>query len=72
MNVRRKREEKRLLPDCPGTKKRDTFFISYLAYKEKNIKKEAKIAEEGDGENCWAQCKEVNLFSLGTCLKGLG
>lgn len=50
MNVRRKREEKRLLPDCPGTKKkRDTFFISYLAYKEKNIKKEAKIAEEGDG-----------------------
>lgn len=73
VNVRRKREEKRLLPDCPGTKKkRDTFFISYLAYKEKNIKKEAKIAEEGDGENCWAQCKEVNLFSLGTCLKGLG
>lgn len=73
VNVRRKREEKRLLPDCPGTKKkRDTFFISYLAYKEKNIKKEAKITEEGDGENCWAQCKEVNLFSLGTCLKGLG
>lgn len=26
MNVRRKREEKRLLPDCPGTKKKRHFF----------------------------------------------
>lgn len=26
VNVRRKREEKRLLPDCPGTKKKETLF----------------------------------------------
>lgn len=30
---RKKRE--RLLPDCPGTQKKKTFFISYLAYKKK-------------------------------------
>lgn len=65
-----KEKRKRLLPDCPGTKKRDTFFISYLAYEKKNKQDGGKECWGRGWGNCWAQCKEVKLFSLGTCLKG--
>lgn len=50
MNVR-KREKKEIASRLPRHQKRDTFFISYLAYeKKKKCKKEVKSAEEGDGE----------------------
>lgn len=64
-------EEKRKERDCfqiaQAPKKRH-FFISYLAYE----KKKGKECWGRWWGNCWAQCKEVKLFSLGTCLKGFG
>lgn len=58
-------------PKKKKEKKNQTlFFISYLAYKKK---KNQDWGEEFWGRrmrgNYWAQCKEVKLFSLGTCLK---
>lgn len=49
MNAR-KREKKEIASRLPRHQKRDTFFISYLAYEKKKRKKEVKSAEEGDGE----------------------
>lgn len=57
MNVR-KREKKEIASRLPRHQKRDTFFISYLAYekkkkyrKEKKCKTEVKSAEDGaEGE----------------------
>lgn len=49
MNVR-KREKKEIASRLPRHQKRDTFFISYLAYEKKKHKKEVKSAEEGDGK----------------------
>lgn len=50
MNVKERRKRKRLLPDCPGTKKRHFFFISYLAYEKKM---------QGGGKECWRRGWEI-------------
>lgn len=42
--------EREIASRLPRHQKRDTFFISYLAYEKNKSKKEVKSAEEGDGE----------------------
>lgn len=64
-----KQKRKRLLPDCPGTKKRH-FFHFLPGLWEKKTQEDGKECWGRGWGNCWAQCKEVKLFSLETCLKG--
>lgn len=60
----KKRKEKRLLPDCPGTKKETLFSFptwpTREKKKEKKCKKEAKSAEEGDGRIAGHSAKKWN------------
>ena len=65
VNVR-KREKKEITSRLPRHQKRDTFFISYLAYEKKRegkkCKKEAKSAEEGDGGIAGHSAKKWNCL----------
>lgn len=68
-------EEKRKEIDCfqiaQAPKKRH-FFHFLPGLREKKLQEGGKECWERGWENCWAQCKEVKLFSLGTCLNGWG
>lgn len=64
-----KEKRKRLLPDCPGTKKETLFSFPTWPMRKKMQEGGKECWGRGWG-NCWAQCKEVELFSLETCLKG--
>ncbi len=61
VNVR-KREKKEIASRLPRHQKRDTFFISYLAYEKKKHEKEVKSAEEGDGEIAGHSAKKWNCL----------
>lgn len=72
-----KENRKRLLPDCPGTKKETLFSFPTWPTRKNKEKRKRKTCEGGGKEcwggrweNCWAQCKEVKLFSVRSCLKG--
>lgn len=61
VNVR-KTEKKEIASRLPRHQKKDTFFISYLAYKKKKHEKTAESAEEGDGEIAGQSAKKWNCL----------
>lgn len=78
-----KEKRRRLLPDCPGTKKETLFSFPTWPTRRKKKQKRKEMQDggkecrgwSGRGNCCWAQCKEVKLFFGGkvwgeTCLKG--
>lgn len=46
MNVR-KREKKEIASRSPRHQKRDTFFISYLAYEKKTARRRQRVLRKG-------------------------
>lgn len=69
-----KERRKEIASRLPRHQKKKRHFFHFLpGLQGKKYQEGGKDCRgRGWGENCWAQCKEVNLFSLGTCLKGLG
>lgn len=68
-----KREERDCFQIAQAPKKRHFFhFLPGLQEKKKKSRRRQRLPRKGMGGNCWAQCKEVNLFSLGNLPEGLG
>lgn len=57
-----KEKRKRLLPDCPGTKKETLFSFPTWPMRKKKCKEEVKNAGEGDGEFAGHSAKKWNCL----------